>query len=66
MKTKICLATLALAGAMLAMPAGAQAHFDRGFHQDWRCRMFGWLDHSRCKKVARHHHRHARKAEAAK
>ena len=50
MKTKISLAALALAGAMLALPVSAQAHFDRGYHKDWRCHMFGWLDHSRCKK----------------
>ena len=57
MKTKISLAALALAGAMLALPVGAQAHFDRdwhkgwdrAWHKHWRCHMFGWLDHSRCK-----------------
>ena len=65
MKTKISLAALALAGAMLAMPVTAQAHFDRGYHKDWRCHMFGWLDHSRCKKVVKHK-KHKKVAKKAK
>jgi hypothetical protein len=56
MKTKITLGALALAGAMLAMPVSANAHFDRGWHKDWRCHMFGWLDHSRCKKAVKAKH----------
>jgi hypothetical protein len=66
MKTKISLATLALAGVMLALPAGAQAHFDRGWDKDWRCHMFGWLDHSRCKKAVKKYRKHGKKAAMRK
>jgi hypothetical protein len=57
MQTKISLAAMALAAAMLTMPVSAQAHFDRGAHKNWRCHMFGWLDHSRCKKAVKHYHK---------
>jgi hypothetical protein len=66
MKTKISLAALALAGAMLALPVSAQAHFDRGVHKDWRCHMFGWLDHSRCKKAVKKHKKHGKKVAKKK
>jgi hypothetical protein len=67
MKTKISLAALALAGAMLALPVSAQAHFDRGYHKDWSCHMFGWLDHGRCKKVyVKKHKKHVRKARKSR
>ncbi|HJZ43061.1 MAG TPA: hypothetical protein VJ233_05025 [Hyphomicrobiaceae bacterium] len=66
MKTKISLAALALAGAMLALPVSAQAHFDRGVHKNWRCHMFGWLDHSRCKKAVKKHKKYGKKVAKKK
>jgi hypothetical protein len=65
MKTKFGLVTLAVTGAMLAMPVSAQAHFDRGYHGDCRCHMFSWLDHNRCKKVVKHK-RHVKKVAKKK
>ena len=46
---------------MLALPVSAQAHFDQGVHKNWRCHMFGWLDHSRCKKVGSTKHKKVEK-----
>ena len=67
MKTKISLAVLALAGAMLALPVSAQAHSHRGYHKDWSCHMFGWLDHSRCKKaVKKYKKKHGKKVAKKK
>jgi hypothetical protein len=67
MKTKITLATLALAAVTLAMPAGAEA----GFHKRGWCkpeRVFGWLDRGcACKRlVVKRHGKRARRARPMK
>jgi hypothetical protein len=51
MKTKITLAAVAAAFALLVLPVNAQAFHHRGHDKSWRCHMFGWIDHSRGKKV---------------
>jgi hypothetical protein len=68
MKTKITLATLALAAVTLAMPANAEA----GFHKRGWCkpdRVFGWLDRGCvCKRgvVAKRYGKRARRARTTK
>ena len=75
MKSKLTLATVAVAFAMMSMPGAASAHFDRrDWRMDWRMervdwckkdRVFGWMYQWRCKKAVKHrhyvHHRHHKK-----
>jgi hypothetical protein len=49
MKSKLTLATVALAFAVLAMPGTASAHFDRHVWKKVDCVLFGWMHHGRCK-----------------
>jgi hypothetical protein len=66
MKTKLTLATVAVAFAVLAMPGAASAHFDR---RDWRMdtcrkdRVFGWMYQWHCKKAVKHKHYVHKKAK---
>ncbi len=61
MKSKITLATLAMAAMMLAMPAGAEAGFRKDGWQMWNPEL--WFHHDRTKKVAKKKgkNKHARK-----
>jgi hypothetical protein len=70
MHSKISLAALALAAAMLTMPVSAQAHWDRVDKEITRmgdC-LFGWMRRDEGKKVykARAHRHHAKKAAPLK
>ena len=66
MKSKLTLATLAAAFAMMSMPGIASAHFKRhDWRMDWRMervdwckkdRVFGWMYQWRCKKAVKHRH----------